>query len=377
MKNDMLGLIFAENKEAKLGELTSVRALAAVPAGGRYRIIDFMLSNMVNSAITNVGLTTPYNYRSLTDHIGTGKDWDLDRKEDGLFILPPKETGESSVEMLGDVDVINGVMHYLSKSKMKYALVVDCNTICNIKFNDAYKFHIEQGADITLIYTKAPGMEEKKVKQNIFLEVDEEAHAVCDIHVHPSKQKTENVYMHMFIIRKELLMDLIEDAVAHGKHHISKDIFIPLMDSLKICAYEFCGYRKKIDNIQSYFDFNMDLLKKDVRDELFGIISDNPVYTKIKDTIPTKYGKNAEVSNSFIADGCVIEGTVKNSILSRGVHVGKGAAVENCILMQNSEILDNCLAENVIFDKEVVLRSGKKLVGQATYPMVIGKKTVI
>ena len=110
MKYDMLGLIFAENPEAKLGELTSVRALAAVPAGGRYRIIDFMLSNMVNSAVTNVGLTTPYNYQSLTDHLGTGKDWDLDRKEDGLFILPPKETGESSAEMLGGVDVINGVM---------------------------------------------------------------------------------------------------------------------------------------------------------------------------------------------------------------------------------------------------------------------------
>lgn len=377
MKYDMLGLIFAENPEAKLGELTSVRALAAVPAGGRYRIIDFMLSNMVNSAVTNVGLTTPYNYQSLTDHLGTGKDWDLDRKEDGLFILPPKETGESSAEMLGGVDVINGVMHYLTKSKMEYAVVVDCNTICNIKFNDAYKFHMEQGADITLIYTKSPKLDSKEVKRNIFLDIDEESKVITDLHVYPTKQKTDNVYMHMFIIRKELLMDLVEDAVAHGKHQISKDIFLPAMQNFKLCGYEFSGYKKKIDNIQSYFDFNMDLLQKDVRDELFGITSNNPIYTKIKDTVPAKYGKNAEVSGSFVADGCIIEGTVRNSILFRGVHVGKGAVVENCILMQNAEVLDNCLTENVIFDKEVVLRSGKKLVGQATYPMVIGKGTVI
>lgn len=377
MKYDMLGLIFAENPEAKMGELTSVRALAAVPAGGRYRIIDFMLSNMVNSAVNNVGITTPYNYQSLTDHLGTGKDWDLDRKEDGLFILPPKETGESSAEVLGGVDVINGVMHFLTKSKMEYALVVDCNTICNIKFNDAYKFHLEQGADITLIYSKEPKLEPKEVKRNIFLEIDEETQDVLDMHVYPTKQKTENAYMHMFIIRKELLMDLVEDAVAHGKHQISKDILLPALQSFKICAFAYNGYKKKIDSVQSYFDFNMDLLQKEIRDELFGIQNGNPIYTKIKDTVPTKYGKNAEVSGSFVADGCVIEGTVRNSILFRGVHIGRGAVVENCILMQNSEILDNCLAENVIFDKEVVLRSGKKLVGQSNYPMVIGKGTVI
>lgn len=142
-------------------------------------------------------------------------------------------------------------------------------------------------------------------------------------------------------------------------------------------GYKFDGYCKQIDNIKSFFDTNLELLQKNVRDELFGLSSDMPIYTKVKDTVPTKYGVGANVSNSFVADGCLIEGTVKNSVLFRGVHVGKGATVENCIVMQNSEVMDNCLLENVIFDKEVVLRSGKKLVGQDTYPMVIGKKAVI
>lgn len=376
MKNDMLGLIFAENPEASMGELTSLRSLAAVPVGGRYRIIDFMLSNMVNSHIVKVGITTPVNYQSLTDHLGTGKDWDLDRKDNGLFILPPKETGEGAVEIQGGVDVIRGVIPFLEKSRQEYMVVTDCNMICNMTFDDALAFHQEQDADITLFYCKAPNLTKRELKRNILLDLDAGGR-VTDLQVYPTKQKTENAYMHAFIIGRELLLDLVGDAAAHGKHSLSKEVFLPNLDQLKVCGYAFSGYRKKIDSIQSYFSFNLELLNKEVRDELFGVNTDTPIYTKIKDMIPTKYGKDNEVANSFIADGCVIEGDVKNSILFRGVRIGKGAKVENCILMQNAQVMDNCLLENVIFDKNVVLRSGKKLVGQDTYPMVIGKNTVV
>lgn len=376
MKNDMLGLIFAENPEASMGELTSKRCLAAVPVGGRYRIIDFMLSNMVNSHMIKVGITTPINYQSLTDHLGTGKDWDLDRKDNGLFILPPKDTGDSPEPVQGGIDVIQGVTTFLEKSRQEYAMVTDCNTICNISFSDALKFHMEQEADITLIYATVDKLTKRALKRNILLDMNEEKR-VTDLWVYPSKQETNYTYLHMFIINRELLLDLVNDAVSHGKHSLSKDIFLPNLNKLKICGYEYKGYKKKIDSIQSYFEFNLELLNKEVRDELFGRQTDKPIYTKIKDMVPTKYGKNCEVSNSFIADGCVIEGDVKNSILFRGVHVGKGANVENCIIMQDSQIMENCLLENVIFDKEVVLRSGKKLVGQDTYPMVIGKGTIV
>lgn len=375
MKNDMMGIIFAENPEAGMGELTSVRSLAAVPFGGRYRIIDFILSNMVNSSIINVGITTPYNYQSLSDHLGTGKPWDIDRKGNGLFVLPPKEIPEAG-EIRGGIDTIIGINHYLTKSAQSYVAVSDCNTLCNIDFSDVLKFHLENEADITMIYSEIGKLKPRELSTRILIDTDEN-NRVTDINVYPMHQKTNNSYMHMFVISKSLLIELAADAVAHNKHYISKDLFLPNLDKLKIMGYKFEGYCRQIDNIKSFFDTNLELLHKDVRDELFGLSSDMPIYTKVKDTVPTKYGVGANVSNAFIADGCLIEGTVKNSVLFRGVHVGKGTTVENCIVMQNSEVMDNCLLENVIFDKEVVLRSGKKLVGQDTYPMVIGKKAVI
>ena len=371
----MLGLIFAANPEVSMGELTHHRSLAAVPFGGRYRIVDFVLSNMVNSHIINVGIAASQNYRSLMDHPGTGKAWDLDRKNNGLYILPPKEILDSR-ETIGGVDILHDVKSYLQKSQQEYALISDCNTVCNIDYSKVLEYHMEQNADVTMIYHTLENIPERELKRHILLEADENGQ-INDIHVYPSKQKTTLSYMHMFIIRKELLMELVDDAIAHGKHLISKDIFLPNLDRLKFCAYEHTGVHLKVDDIKSFFTSNLDILDKDIRKELCGLDNEMPIYTKVKDTVPTKYGKGAEVSNSIIADGCIIEGSVKNCILFRGVHVGKGASLENCIVMQNSQIMDNCMLSNVIFDKEVVLRSGKKLIGQETYPMVIGKNTIV
>lgn len=375
MKNNTLGFIFSENPEVNLGELTSFRSLAAVPVGGRYRIIDFVLSNMVNSGIINIGIATSSKNQSLADHLGSGKDWDMARKNNGLFILPPPDTMNSADHIAGGVDYIVRAANYLKRSHQDYVLVSYCNTICNIDYDEVLDFHIEKEADITLIHTKAGELSNVDLKKNILIGVDDN-NKVTDIQVYPSRQKLDNSYMHMFLIKKELLINLAGDCAAHDKHSITKDILLFNLKNLKIYSYEFSGYKKTIDSITSFFEFNLDLLKKEVRDELFGDASD-AIYTKVKDTVPTRYGRDCDISNSFIADGCTIEGGVENCIIFRGVHIGKGTKVKNSIIMQNSQVLDNCVVENAIFDKEVVLRKDKKIIGQETYPVVVGKGTIV
>lgn len=372
---NILGLIFSENPEASLGELTASRSPAAVPVGGRYRIIDFILSDMVNSGIDKVGITTGMKNRSLTDHLGSGKDWDLARKQNGLFIISPTGNADGGNRRLNGVDYINNAMSYLKRSSQEYVMVCDCNTICSINFEDVAKFHFEKGADVTMVYTEVGELTSEQLAHHIMLGVDEDG-GVTDIQLYPKRQKTNLSYMHMMLIRKELLIEITDDCLAHDKHSISRDILLANLKKLRFFGYRFDGYRKKIDSIRSFFEFNLDMLKPELRKSLFGD-EEKSVYTKVKDSVPTKYGTGAAVSNSFIADGCTIEGTVENSVIFRGVKIGRGSKIKNAVIMQNSQIMDNCSVENAVFDKEVILRSGKKLMGQGTYPLVIGKRTIV
>lgn len=373
--NNTLGLIFSENPEANLGVLMNSRALAAVPVGGRYRIIDFMLSNMVNSGIANVGITTGHRHQSLNDHLGSGKAWDMARKENGLFILPPPENTDSNMRLAGGIDNINSAMSYLRRSHQEYVLISDCNTICNINFEEVIEYHMENEADITVIYTAVDQLSTKALGRHIMLDVDENG-LVTDMQIYPKRQKSSFSYMHMMYIKKDLLIDLVDDCLAHDEHSLSKDILLKSLKKRKIYGYEFKGYKKKIDSIKSFFEFNLELLEPEVRHELFGN-DENSIYTKVKDSVPTRYGINAEVVNSFIADGCYIDGDVENCIIFRGVKVGKGSKIKNAVIMQNSQIMENCTVENAIFDKEVILRENKKMIGQETYPLMIGKRTVV
>lgn len=372
---NILGLIFSENPEASLGELTASRSPAAVPVGGRYRIIDFILSDMVNSGIDKVGITTGMKNRSLTDHLGSGKDWDLARKQNGLFIISPTENADGGNRRLNGVDYINNAMSYLKRSSQEYVMVCDCNTICSINFEDVAKFHFEKGADVTMVYTEVGELAAEQLAHHIMLGVDEDGE-VTDIQLYPKRQKTNLSYMHMMLIRKELLIEITDDCLAHDKHSISRDILLANLKKLRFFGYRFDGYRKKIDSIRSFFEFNLDMLKPELRKSLFGD-EEKSVYTKVKDSVPTRYGTGAAVSNSFIADGCTIEGTVENSVIFRGVKIGRGSKIKNAVIMQDSQIMDNCSVENAVFDKEVILRSGKKLMGQGTYPLVIGKRTIV
>lgn len=374
--NNILGLIFSGNSEVNLGDLMKFRSLAAVPVGGRYRIVDFVLSNMVNSGIVNVGITTGVKNRSLSDHVGSGKDWDIDRKTTGLFLIPPPESVDTLTRVPEGVDFVSSATSFLSRSRQEYVMISNCNTICNIDFEKVAEAHFEKDADITVVYTEVGELTPKELGHHVMLDVAENGE-VTDIQVYPQKQKSNLSFMSMLFIKKDLLVDLVGDCLAHDKHSISKDILLPNLGKLRIYGYKFDGYKKTVDSIKSFFEFNLELLKPEIRHELFGTEDERSIHTKVKDSVPTKYGREAEVKNSVVADGCTIEGKVENCIIFRGVKIGKGSIVKNAVIMQNSRIMDNCLVENAIFDKEVILCNGKKLIGQKTYPLVIGKRTIV
>ena len=370
---DMMGIVMADNSELRLNELTEMRSVQALPFGGRYRLIDFILSNMVNSGIINVGVATNINYSSLMDHLGSGAPWDLNRKIYGLFMLPPYVRGGAGGISTGSVDQLYGVLTFLRRSRQQYVLLASGRTVCNMTFDDALKQHIEKDADITVIYHDTKEKGEQLSRSNVY-EVDEEGR-VTGMESEPRYPKTTLQGMGTFIIERLKLIALIEDAYARGSHDFVRDILMTAVGTLKVYGYEYKGFVGIVDSVKSYYENNMKMLDVDVRKEIFS--AKNRIYTKVKDQVPTQYGKTASVSDSLIADGCVIEGTVENSIIFRGVHIGKDAVVKNSIVMQNSVIEENCDIENVIIDKECTLRQAKRLVGQPNYPVILPKRTLL
>lgn len=373
MKNTM-GIILTEEKDTNLGVLTEKRAVSALPIAGRYRLIDFVLSNMVNSGIINVGIAPEYNYSSLMDHLGSGKEWDLSRKNCGLFILPPYIGREYIGKADGDIDVLYGVSNFLRNCTQEYVILAEGHTIYNSTFYDAMRFHKEKGADITIIYNTENELASEELSKFTMLEVDQDG-KVTDImknHPHPSGN---SVSLDTFIIEKTLMVSLVENCIAHGEHDWMKDVLMKNLGRLKIYGYHFDGCALRVNSVESYYKNNMKFLEDDIRREL--LMSENKIYTKIKDQVPARYGTDAKVMESMVADGCSIDGRVENSMIFRAVRIGKGAVVKNSVIMQNTVIEDNCIVENAVLDKSVTLRSGKKVSGQPSYPFVIKKGTVV
>ena len=371
---DTMGIVTTDDEDVSLKELTRARSAAAVPFAGRYRIIDFILSNMVNSGIQNVGLLTQNNYHSLMDHLDSGKQWDLDRKKDGLFILPPYVSRESTGWFNGKVDALHSIMPYIRRSSQKYVVISGSCMVCNLTYDDALEFHKKNKADITVLYKEEKEASPAELSRHTLIQTDEDGR-IWDMEVMPSSPKSSKISMRMYILEKNLLEYLVEESVARGQHDFIKEILIRKMDTLRIFGFPYTGYLVKIDSIQSYFRHSMELLDPENREELFhhcGII-----YTKIKDEVPAKYGDRCKVSNSLVADGCIVEGEIENCVLFRGVRIAQDAVVRNSIIMQNTEIQGNAFIENAIMDKDVIIRRGKRLIGQETYPVVVGKKAII
>lgn len=367
-----VGIIFSEIHDHNLPEITKKRTLGSVPFGGRYRLIDFVLSNMVNSGITHVGVVARNNYQSLLSHLGSGKEWDLSRKFGGLTVFPPYSHSSGAGLYTGRLDALKGVLSTLEKLNDDYVVLADSDTICNIDYTDVFKYHVSKDADITVVYQRK-SVADKSLNSTIY-NIDENGR-VTSAFVGIAPDGEENISLGMWIVKRTLLITLVREAIAVGQLSFEKDIIAKRAASLKIYGYHFNGYAIKIDSNRSLFEANMDLLKSDVRKELFK--KNSPIYTKVRDEAPTRYASDVTVKNSLIANGCVILGNLENCVVSRGVQIGKGANIKNSIIMHGAVIGENAVINNAIIDKNCVIKDGRVLSGHETYPFVLAKESIV
>ena len=369
MPKNVLGIVYSNSYDSCLGALTARRTMGSVPFGGRYRLIDFPLSNMVNSGITKVGVIANSNFRSLMDHIGSGRPWDLSRKVDGLTMLPPFTP--SAADSSNRIDALSRIMDFISHSKQEYVLLMDSNFVCNMDLSKLFDFHSQKKADITIGYCtgKAPALNNQAV-----IDVAEDG-KITSVGIDLKTESDVNYISNVILIRKALLERLIGDAQSYAYTSFEKDIIQKNVATLNMYGYKINEWNCTIDSMNTYFAANMALLEKNARKELFN--SDSPVYTKVRDDMPVVYGIGSNCKNSLIADGCQIEGTVKNSIIFRGARVAKGAVVENSILMQDAFVGEDAKLNCVVMDKNTVITPKKVLSGDKSYPLFVGKEIVI
>ncbi len=369
-----LGIIFSDIQDWSMTELASHRSLAAIPFGGRYRLVDFTLSNMVNTGINKLCIITRSNYKSLMEHVGSGKDWDLSRKKGGILIFPPYALGENHGLFQGRLDALKRVLDYISSSKEKYVVLSDCDMIYNINYNDVIKYHEEKNSDITAVYINT-SVDKNSSIHKIIYEFDDDGRA-DDILIYPVIKGDHNVGLNTWVMNKDFLESLIYDAIARNYKDFSYDVLAKKVHSLRIYGYEYKGYFAHIDSLQSYYENSLGLLNKENLQSLF-YSSTGPIYTKTKDSTPTKYCKDANVKNSLIASGCIIKGTVENSIIFRGVEIGKNAVVKNSIIMQHGIIGENARLDSIITDTYSHVTNDRVLLGYSNCPFFLKKYSVV
>lgn len=365
---NVLGLVFANMHDTTLGDMTKNRTMGSVMFGGRYRLIDFPLSNMVNSGISEVGVITKSNYQSLLDHLGSAREWDLARKKGGLYILPPFGNVESTLYR-GRIEALYGAMSFIKHSRAKYVILSDCDVVTNIDYKPIVAAHIESGADITAVaHTGVYSSDD--IKTSTVFNVDADKN-VTSVLINPDISGTCTTSLNVFVMSMDFLFETVNDAMARGNVSFERNILQEKCRELKIKIYEYDNYFSKLNSPESYFKSNMALLEPENARKLF--VPKRSIYTKVSDNAPVKYDLDSKVSNSLIADGCIIEGEVENSVLFRGVKVGKGAKVKNCILMQGTVVGDNAELNYLITDKNVSICENHILTSSPQYPMYVGK----
>ena len=374
----VVGIIFPNSYDALVPELVSVRLMASIPFASRYRVIDFILSSMTHSGIDNISVVVNKNYHSLMDHLGSGREWDLIRKNGGLRIFPPFAEKEVGGPYVGRASALASLLDFLRDQKEEYVIMSDTNVVVNFDFSAMLQAHIDSGADMTIAYNEQEIPEELlnyPTNDKIFYYTfDVEDGRLKKVYINPKTDGVQKLSMNIFVVSRELLIDIVNDAYIQGRSFFMRDVIMPQLGKLNVQAYKYTDYVARISGMKSYFEENMKLLDDYNLDALF---SSAPIYTKIRGDNPTHYKDGAKVQNVMMADGCVIEGEVENSVIFRGVKVGKGATVKNCILMQDTVVEAGANVEYLITDKNVTITAGKEMKGTDTFPVYIEKFKVV
>jgi glucose-1-phosphate adenylyltransferase len=371
------GLILSNLNRGKLPEMTRRRILSSVPFGCRYRLIDFPLSNMVNAGITNIGIATDFNYKSLLDHIGTGKDWDLARRSGGVRMLPPLISGydpltNHQTAFPTRLSAMMSTLDFVRHCTEDIIVLCDGNVVCNMDLRSLVEEHLENDADITFVAQKMNVTEGMLDRDDVLVECDEDGRLTSYARALPRDLGERSVMVNVMVMKTAFMRNMLENAAAHGASSFDIDVLRPNINRWKLHVSYFEGFCAQINSMENYFQNSMKLLEGEVRADLFQQ-EGFPILTKVRNSAPTKYAPGSKVTGSLIADGCVIEGTVENSILFRGVHVGRGTVIRNSILLQNTYTGNNVTLQGVITDKNVTIRDDRMLAGHATMPFYIEK----
>lgn len=365
--SDALGVIFPNAYDGLTPELVSRRTMASIPFGGRYRMIDFMLSSMANAGISNISIVVKRNYHSLMDHVGSGREWDLSRKRGGLNLVPPY--AEAGVKMYrGRVEALATIVDFLQDQKEEYAILCDANIAFNFDFTKLIDAHVKSNADVTVMYERRTIPEGMRDDNYTLRLQDGRVKELLSNDYRPGEQ---NLSMNVYIIHREALITMIKDATIRGLVYFERDILARNLELLNVQGYEYTDYTARIADRKSYFDENMRLLDPANLKALFP--EHLPVYTKVHDNAPTRYAMDSHIKNSVVADGCIIEGEVENCVLFRGVKVKKGARIKNCVLMQNTVVETGAQAEYLVTDKNVKITADKLLCGTESFPIYVAK----
>ena len=369
---NVMGIIFAN--DVSLGELTTTRTMASLPFGGRYRQVDFALSNLAAAGIRHIGIISRHNYQSLMNHVGAGEEWGLELEEGGLEYLTPYAMSKTDIYR-GKLDALHSVMGFLEYgSEDEYVVMIDSAIISNIDLQHVIKTHIDSGKDITVVTKTGIANGKKQLDLAVKLNADGELEDIAVDYVAPSDYLAS---MDIFVLSKKWLVKQVKEHIARNLFHMDRDLVLGLWQKglVSINVYQFPGIALFNKSVEEYFQNSLALVQKDTRHDIFGF--NHPVFTRVRDRVPSFYGENCAIENCVVADGCILEGEVENSILFRNVTVCEGAQIESCVIMNDTTIGEGAELKHVILDKDVTVRPGAKLYGTPSSPIIIKRGEIV